>query len=74
VTLIVFLHTEVPKAIEGHGVAGKLARAALEYARDEGLGVIARCPFVAAYVRRHPEYQALLPKEERERVLRLRPA
>jgi uncharacterized protein len=66
---IVFLHTEVPSALEGQGIGGKLARAALDYARDHELAVIARCPFVAAYVRRHPEYQALLPPAERERVL-----
>lgn len=66
---IVFVHTEVPSALEGQGIGGKLARAALDYARDHKLSVIARCPFVAAYVRRHPEYQALLPKAELERVL-----
>ena len=42
------------------GVAGKLARAALEYAREHNLSVIPRCPFVAAYIRKHPEYQSLV--------------
>lgn len=57
---IVFTHTLVPKALEGRGVASKLIRAALDSARDRGLKVIAQCPFVAAYVDKHPEYRALL--------------
>jgi predicted GNAT family acetyltransferase len=57
---IVFVHTEVPPALEGRGIAGKLARAALEYAREHKLSVIPRCPFVAAYIRKHPEYQSLV--------------
>jgi predicted GNAT family acetyltransferase len=57
---ITFTHTLVPKAIEGRGVASKLIRAALDASRDEGLKVIPQCPFVAAYIERHPEYRALL--------------
>jgi hypothetical protein len=57
---IVFVHTEVPPALEGRGLAGKLARAALEYAREHELSVVPRCPFVAAYIRKHPEYQSLV--------------
>jgi len=57
---MVFVHTEVPPALEGRGLAGKLARAALEYAREHKLSVVPRCPFVAAYIRKHPEYQSLV--------------
>jgi predicted GNAT family acetyltransferase len=57
---IVFTHTIVPKAIEGRGVASKLIRAALDSARDQGLKVVAQCPFVAAYMQRHPETRDLL--------------
>jgi predicted GNAT family acetyltransferase len=66
---IVFLHTEVPPPLEGRGVGGRLARAALDYARDHKLSVVSRCPFVAAYIRKHPEYQALVPPAELERIL-----
>ena len=59
---IVFTHTHVPKAIEGRGVASKLIRAALDAARDEGLTVVAQCPFVAAFIERHPEYRDLLAR------------
>lgn len=57
---IVFTHTLVPPAIEGKGVGSKLIRAALESARDQRLKVVPQCPFVAAYIERHPEYRDLL--------------
>ncbi len=54
---IVLVHTEVPPQLEGHGLAGLLARSALEHARDRHLRVVALCPFVRAYVARHPEWR-----------------
>ncbi len=57
---IVFLHTEVPPALEGRGIAGHMARFALDDARARGLSVVPQCPFVASYIRRHPEYQDLV--------------
>ena len=57
---ISFLHTEVPEEFEGQGIAGRLAHAGLEFARAEHLKVVPICPFVAAYIRRHPEYQSLV--------------
>ena len=48
--------TRVPKALEGRGIAGQLAKHALEAARTSGLKVVPGCSFVAAYVARHPEY------------------
>ena len=57
---IVFTHTLVPPAIEGRGVGSRLVRGALDATRDRGLKVVAQCPFVAAYIDRHPEYRDLL--------------
>jgi predicted GNAT family acetyltransferase len=57
---IIFTHTGVPSALEGQGVGGALARAGLEYARAEKLVVRPLCPFVAAYIARHPEYADLV--------------
>ncbi len=51
---ITFLHTEVPPEFEGRGIGGALVRAGLDYANQHGLKVIALCPFVAAYMQRHP--------------------
>lgn len=55
---IIFTHTEVPPEYEGTGLGSRLARAALDYAQAEGYKVQAICPFISAYIRRHPEYQA----------------
>jgi len=63
---ITFTHTEVPKASEGKGVAGKLVAGALVYARGAGLRVIPQCPYVAAYMKRHREYDDILHPEFRE--------
>jgi predicted GNAT family acetyltransferase len=57
---IVFTHTEVPTALEGRGIASQLAKAGLEFAREQGKVVVPICPYVAAYIRRHPEYRALV--------------
>lgn len=57
---ITFTHTEVPDALAGKGVGTRLAKAALDYAKAEGLAVVPLCPFIAAYIKRHPaEYGAL---------------
>jgi predicted GNAT family acetyltransferase len=56
----VLIHTEVEPRFEGTGYAGRLVRAALDDLRDRGLYVVPLCPFVAAYVRRHPEYADLV--------------
>lgn len=56
---IVFTHTEVPTALEGKGIAKKLAKVALDYAKDNELKIQALCPFIASYIREHPEYQPI---------------
>lgn len=58
--VITFTHTIVPPALEGRGIASRLILHALTAARDRGLRVIAQCPFVAAYIRKHPEWADLL--------------
>ena len=55
------VHTEVPMAAEGRGVAGQLVRAALDHARAHGLRVLPMCSYVHEYMRRHPEDRDLLP-------------
>ena len=57
---ITFTGTQVPEALRGQGVGQALARAGLEAARARGLKVVPQCPFIAAYVRKHPEYADLL--------------
>lgn len=58
--VITFLHTEVDQSAEGKGLGSRLAAGALDDVRRRGLKVVARCPFIAAYVRRHRDYEDLL--------------
>ena len=58
--LFVLLHTEVPPAFEGRGIAGMMSRAALEYAKNEGLKVRSYCSYTTYYIEKHPEYKDLL--------------
>ncbi|AQZ68741.1 unnamed protein product [[Actinomadura] parvosata subsp. kistnae] len=59
-TKIVFTHTEVLPAYEGQGLAGRLVEHALRASADTGLRVEPRCPYVAKYIKRHPEFQSLV--------------
>ena len=52
-------HTIVPREIGGRGIAGELVRAALDYARGAGLKVVPQCSYADAWMRRHPEFDAL---------------
>jgi predicted GNAT family acetyltransferase len=56
----VFTHTEVDPAYEGQGIGGRLARAALDQARADGLRVVPRCPFIHAWIDKHPDYADLV--------------
>ena len=66
--LIVFTHTEVDPALEGQGVGGKLVRAALDDVRRQGLAVLPICPFVHAWMSRHPDYADLDYRRPQSRV------
>jgi len=49
------MHTEVPEASRGRGLANQLARAALDFAHFNQLKVVVLCPFVKLYLQKHPE-------------------
>jgi predicted GNAT family acetyltransferase len=59
---IVFTHTIVPDELSGRGIAGEIVKFALDSAREQGLTVVPQCSYVAAWIKRHPEYGDLLPK------------
>lgn len=63
--LLALIHTEVEDRFEGRGLGGRLARFALDQARDQGLAVLPFCPFVNAWMKRHREYVDLVPAEYR---------
>lgn len=59
-TTITFTHTRVPEQLRGRGIGTHLIEAGLQLARERGLEVVPVCPFFRAYLRTHPDTQALL--------------
>jgi hypothetical protein len=59
------VHSEVPYALEGRGLAAQVVRAALDFARANGLKVVPVCGYVRAYMRRHEETHDLLAEGAR---------
>lgn len=68
--VMTIVHTGVPDALAGRGIAGQLAVASLTYARTQKLAVVPLCPFVSGYIRKHQEYLDLVHEAYRERLTR----
>ena len=58
--VITFIHTIVPEQLAGRGIGSRLAQYVLDDARRNGEKIIPKCPFIAAYLKRHKEYQDLV--------------
>ncbi|MEV4656228.1 GNAT family N-acetyltransferase [Micromonospora sp. NPDC049301] len=58
--VLVFTHTEVDPAFQNMGVGGALIRGTLDQVRARGGTVVPQCPFMAAYIDKHPEYADLV--------------
>ncbi|MCO1599628.1 N-acetyltransferase [Micromonospora sp. RHAY321] len=58
--LLVFTHTEVDPGFQGKGVGATLIRGALDAVRARGGSVVPQCPFMAAFIDKHPEYADLV--------------
>jgi len=54
------VHTFVPEAAGGQGIAGKLASATFAWARQNGMKLVVTCPFVRSWLERHPDERDLL--------------
>jgi predicted GNAT family acetyltransferase len=63
--LLRLIHTEVPQSLEGKGVGSRLVGAVLRFAQENKVSVVPLCPFVAQYVKRHPEYSAIVDPAHR---------
>lgn len=63
-----FVHTEVDDEFSGKGVGTALARGALDDVRSKEGRIIPICPFIAAFVKRHPEYTDLIDQELWDRI------
>ena len=59
---IYLTHTEVPKALEGQGFGSQIIKLALEDIKEKELTLIPLCPFVAGYIKKHPEWRDLVLK------------
>lgn len=60
--ILTFIHTEVPESLQGKGVGSAIIEKSLSYAKANGFGIKPICPFVHAYLKRHPEWNELLSK------------
>jgi predicted GNAT family acetyltransferase len=60
---IAFMHTFVPENHEGQGLAAALAVYAFNFAKNHKLPVMVYCPYVAGFLKRHPEYKEQLDKQ-----------
>jgi uncharacterized protein len=58
--VITLSHTEVPEELEGQGNGSKIVRGVLDIVRARGLKVVPACGFVAAFIRKNPDYRNLL--------------
>jgi len=58
--VITFINTEVPPELNGKGVGARLVQGALDQVRAAGLKLIPQCPFVKAWIAKHPEYRDLV--------------
>lgn len=61
--VLALTHAEVPEGFEGRGIGNAVVKGTFELVRARGLKIIPACPFVAAYLRRHPEYRSLAASE-----------
>jgi predicted GNAT family acetyltransferase len=57
---IALTHTDVPREYENQGIGSQLALKSLEDIKAQNAKVIPRCGFIAAYIRRHPEWEPLV--------------
>lgn len=57
---LVLTHTEVPSEFSGQGIGSRLARGTFDLIRASGRRAVLRCPFMAAYYSRHPEYSDIV--------------
>ncbi|WP_294470339.1 GNAT family N-acetyltransferase [uncultured Bacteroides sp.] len=57
---IYFVHTEVPASLGGKGVGSQLAEKALTDVERQDLRLVPLCPFIAGYIKKHPEWKRIV--------------
>ncbi|HEY7226379.1 MAG TPA: GNAT family N-acetyltransferase [Micromonosporaceae bacterium] len=61
---VTLIHTETDPYFEGRGIGSTLARAALEDVQARGEKAVIVCPFITAYLKRHPDYDDIVVRAE----------
>lgn len=61
-----FVHTEIEPDLEGHGLASRLVRVAMDAMAERGVAVLPFCPYVASWLTKHPDHLDLVPADRRE--------
>jgi predicted GNAT family acetyltransferase len=57
------IHTQVPEELKGKGVGSAIVEKALRFAREKGYAIVPICPFVQAYLKKHPEWGDIISKD-----------
>lgn len=58
------IHTEAPEELKGKGSATAIVEKTLAYLEENGYKAVVLCPFIAAYLQRHPEWKRILADQE----------
>ena len=65
---LALMHTEVPEQAEGKGIASQLAKFAFEQAKQQQRKVLVFCPYISAWLNRHPEYREFVEKDYNDKL------
>ena len=66
-----FVHTEIQPGHDGEGLGSLLARTALDDVRAKGEKIVPICPFIATWIKRHPDYAEMIDQDLLDRINRV---
>lgn len=64
---VAFVHTEIADDLEGHGLASRLVRTAMEAMAQRGASVLPECPYVRSWLAKHPDHLGVVAADQRDR-------
>tara|TARA_R110002073_G_scaffold72537_1_gene177320 strand:- start:317902 stop:318219 length:318 start_codon:yes stop_codon:yes gene_type:complete len=59
---IALIHTEVDPELSGQGAASALVEKILNHIESSGKLILPYCPYVFAYIKKHPEWKRMVAK------------
>lgn len=62
---LAFVHTEIDPELEGHGLASRLVRGAMDAMAERGTAVLPYCPYVRSWLEKHPDHLGVVPADQR---------